>query len=247
MSEYIGEAGKRLTLRLTLKNEYTYTDYAFSYYGTEKYIYTFEDADGNVFVWKTGSLLGYDYEVTVETKKGTRSDIRFDGVRKGDSAEIKATVKDHSEYKGTKQTVLTRVKVISIDHIPTKEEVDKKQAEDQKASLKGGDFIWSRMPYRQYKEHYADCETIKGSFRYENTRPYIDVIIREGRLKASGTRGEHYKGYEFLSPDETMRMCFRAVSEENAKKQLLKEKPEATDWECVKIYDYAFLGGHKVW
>lgn len=32
----------------------------------------------------------------------------------GDIVTMKATIKEHSEYKGTKQTVITRPKIVSI-------------------------------------------------------------------------------------------------------------------------------------
>lgn len=53
-------------------------------------VYTFEDADGHQLIWKTSNWL--EQEV-------------------GDSLTIKGTVKAHSEYKGIKQTELTRCKV----------------------------------------------------------------------------------------------------------------------------------------
>ena len=56
-------------------------------YGTT-FLYRFVDDAGNVFVWKASGA----YNV-------------FDGVT------IKGTVKDHSEYQGVKQTVLTRCKI----------------------------------------------------------------------------------------------------------------------------------------
>jgi hypothetical protein len=51
------------------------------------YLYKFQDQSGNVFVWKTGNQ--YDWQ-------------------QGEQFAGKATVKAHDEYKGVKQTVLTR-------------------------------------------------------------------------------------------------------------------------------------------
>ena len=53
------------------------------------YVNTFEDADHNVLVWKTGSQ----------------------SFPEGETVTLKGTVKDHSEYRGTKQTILSRCKV----------------------------------------------------------------------------------------------------------------------------------------
>lgn len=87
-SQYIGEIGERLTTEVELKNEYCYETY-FTYSGELNAIYTFEDSCGNVFVWKTSPK----------------------GLEIGHSYKVVGTVKDHNEYKGVKQTVLTRCKV----------------------------------------------------------------------------------------------------------------------------------------
>lgn len=79
------------------------------------------------------------------------------------------------------------------------------------------------MPYKQYKERYADCKTIPGS--YNKSTGCIRVIVPDGRMKASGVRGEHFRGYELWMMDANGKKfysCFRAVSEENAKKQRAK-------------------------
>lgn len=57
------------------------------FYGTT-YINTMVDRDGNVFVYKGKHLAS-----------------------KGDQVTLKATVKDHGVYKGTKQTVINRPKI----------------------------------------------------------------------------------------------------------------------------------------
>lgn len=96
------------------------------------------------------------------------------------------------------------------------------------------------MPYRQYKAHYSDCETIIGSYkeyvheyghRYEYSPATIKVIIRDGRLKASGVRGKHFSNYwiEFtLNGGETRSESFRAVCVENAIEQARKLHPDGT-------------------
>jgi len=59
------------------------------------YLYKFQDQDGNVLVWKTGSFFDwYDGETVVSGK---------------------ATVKAHDEYRGTKQTVVTRAKFEAVE------------------------------------------------------------------------------------------------------------------------------------
>jgi len=59
------------------------------------YIHKFRDQSGNVVVWKSGSdtdTLTPDQHELVE----------------GETVEIKATVKEHSEYRDVKQTVVNR-------------------------------------------------------------------------------------------------------------------------------------------
>ena len=221
---YFGEVGKRYELTLTLKKEYSFKTY-FGYREQETYIYTMEDENGNVFVWKTTSIIGMD-----TTDKNGR--WAFDGVYKNDTFKCKATVKEHSEYKGTEQTVLNRVKVLRIDHVPTKAELDFIKRQEQLASLKDGDKV-KEMPYRQYKAYYSDCETVAGSYREATPEEYmhtnvfatIEVIIRDGRLKKSGVRGEHFHSYQ-IEVDGVYHF-YRAVSEENAIKRARKDYPEA--------------------
>ena len=54
------------------------------------YVNTFEDADHNVLIWKTGST----------------------SCAVGNVVTLKGTVKEHSQYRDTKQTVLTRCKAV---------------------------------------------------------------------------------------------------------------------------------------
>lgn len=72
-----------LTVKLTRRGRYE------TMYGVT-YVYTFEDAEGHQLVWKTGTWLEQE---------------------EGAEVTLKGTVKAHSEYKGIKQTELTRCKV----------------------------------------------------------------------------------------------------------------------------------------
>lgn len=216
------EIGKRVTMTAKVIGEYSFTT-QYGYYPTENTIYKFADSDGKVFVWKTTGVLGIDTE-------DDRGRWGFDGARKGDTVTFKATVKEFGEYKGEAQTVLTRVKAISIDHAPTKEELDASKAKEQLDSLQEGDEVIT-MPYKQYKDHYSDCETVVGSFESNegHGRAYIKVIVRAGRMVPSGVRGQHFFGWLFESPMGE-RMTFRAVSEENARKQLSKQVSNESEW-----------------
>lgn len=207
ISSYVGNVGDKITSEVTLAFESSYN----TQYGTT-YIYSFKDADGNTLIWKTSSYLMADGII----------------IRRGDVIRITATIKAHSEYKGEAQTMLQRVKVMGI----ISNWIDRK-ADDQLASLEEGDHTWT-MPYRQYKDHYRDCETVAGS--YDEDRKTIRVIIRAGRMKASGTRDQHYAGYEFKNQNGKL-VTYRAVSYENALKRCQKEFPE-DNWEINHIYFY---------
>lgn len=227
MAKY--EIGKRYELALTLERQSGYISH-YTRLGELVNIYILRDAEGTTFVWKTSGNLGMD----ISDAKNDNY-YNYDLVQKHDAFTCKATVKEFSEYKGEPQIVLTRVKVTSIDHAPTKEERDKAKAKTQLESLAGGDFIWT-MPYRQYKEHYADCETLAGSFNVpEYGCAEIKVIIREGRLVPSGVRGQHFHRYSFVV--DGVRHTYRAVSADNARGRCEKDYPEAKSIVCDHIYD----------
>ena len=85
-SEYVGEIKDRLTLTVTLVRKGGYE----GCYGHSN-IYTFQDENESVFTWFSSVYI--DKEI-------------------GDTFSIVGTVKDHKEYNGVKQTVLTRCKVV---------------------------------------------------------------------------------------------------------------------------------------
>lgn len=88
-SDYVGAEGEKVEMTLKLVKVGGYDTF---FAGREAYVavYTFEDENHNKLVWKTQK--GIDDEV-------------YDFFR------VKGTVKEHSEYLGEKQTVLTRCKV----------------------------------------------------------------------------------------------------------------------------------------
>lgn len=88
-SEYVGEVGGKLELSVTLKRVFQFETH-FTYSGEGSYIYKFADAEGNTVTWKTSK------------------DLKID---EGWTGLITGTVKEHSEYRGDKQTVLTRCKI----------------------------------------------------------------------------------------------------------------------------------------
>ena len=224
---HIGEIKERLTIRVMLRGDYEFAT-TFGWRETTKHIYTLVDAEGNVFVWKTASVIGIDED-----------DERWRAVHIGDIIEMKGTVKEHSEYKGTPQTILTRCKVTKIlEKAPTQEEKEEAKRKEQMASLKEGDFIYE-MPYRQYKGAYDDCETLAGSF--DSEMGTVKVIIRKGRMKASGVRGKKFADYVFKKENRVR--CIYAVSAENAWKRIRKEFGSEDGW----VLDEVIPSGSRRW
>lgn len=85
VSQWVSEVGKRSEFCLTVRSVHSFE----TQFGVVV-CYIFNDKSGNCFVWKSHTCP----ELTV-----------------GESYTLKGTVKEHSEYKGTKQTVLTRCTV----------------------------------------------------------------------------------------------------------------------------------------
>lgn len=242
-------ASNRIKLTGVLTGKYSYERPAYGYGMETVTIYKITGEDGTVYVWKTAtSSLGMQFEVPYETRGAFLYDDEKEKawdwqiVSKGDTITFSASVKGTSEYKGELQTEIQRVKVTEIIKKP-KPEYTKKEI----APLEDGDQI-VKMPYKQYKDHYSDCETVPGSFfRDEHTGDStIDVVIRAGRMKASGVRGQHFAGYEieWFENGEKCFSSFRAVSEENALKQARKMFPNGTDYNCRKVYFHR--GYHKI-
>ena len=210
---YIGTIKERMNMVVTLVSEYAYCT-RFGYTEQVNYIYKFKDDEDNEIVWKTAKVIGKETE------------NRFEAVIKGDRIKIKATIKAHSIYRDNEQTVITRVKVLDIiEKAFTQEEKDEIKQAEQLETLTGEDFIYT-MPYRQYKEHYADCELLAGSWNEQERT--VGVIVREGRLKNSGVRGRQFADYMFKNGERCR--CIYAVSEENAWKRLEKEMDDFEDW-----------------
>lgn len=82
-SEHVGEVGQRITITAATAKLLTSWE---GMYGTT-YLYKFTDEQGNVFIWYASR-----------------------GIEAHDGMTIKATVKDHNERDGVKQTVVTRCK-----------------------------------------------------------------------------------------------------------------------------------------
>lgn len=93
ISQYVGEVGEKLTVSVQYIGSPYFERKCFGGYGTETcYINTFKDSNGNKIVWKTTKNVGVKVE-------------------EGQTVTITATVKEHSDYKGEKQTSVIRLKI----------------------------------------------------------------------------------------------------------------------------------------
>lgn len=90
-SEYVGEVGKKIEAEVVFEKKIVFETH-YTYYGETNYILKFK-ANGNVLVWKTGS---------------------WQELEEGKTYKVKGTVKEQTEYKGEKQTVLTRCKLEAV-------------------------------------------------------------------------------------------------------------------------------------
>lgn len=82
---YVGEIGDRISIKVKAARVLYYRDNSWkSYYADSSCVWEIIDTEGHTFIWSTSH------------NKISEGDI------------IKATIKDHKEYKGKKQTTLTR-------------------------------------------------------------------------------------------------------------------------------------------
>ena len=88
-SNHIGSVGDRIQVNVQSVKCLTSWENTFGYYPTTTYMYKITDQDGNVFTWKTSTVI--DEDNLPQTVVGT--------------------VKEHTEFRGVKQTVLTRCKM----------------------------------------------------------------------------------------------------------------------------------------
>lgn len=102
------EPKQRVELELIFVREYKYERTSFAGYGTDLvHIYTLADDEGNCYVWKTTSPLAID-----EEDEHHYWEYRYAEV--GEKVVMKATVKENTEYKGVKQTVISRPTILKI-------------------------------------------------------------------------------------------------------------------------------------
>jgi hypothetical protein len=108
-SNHVGTVGERVVLKLKLVKVQE-IDRGHDGYGSVSYLHVFTDAAGNDLKWFGSSFL---------------RDAKGDRIVDGAEVEIKATVKKHDEYKGRKQTMLTRAQLHVVVEKPKKNKANK--------------------------------------------------------------------------------------------------------------------------
>ena len=111
ISQYVGEVGKRITVEIVEHRTVTFESH-FGWQSITMAIHIMKDASGNVFTWKTQNGLGWDVRVDARNHPDPNGDYyMWHGIEKDEHFFITGTVKEHSDYQGEKQTVLTRCKI----------------------------------------------------------------------------------------------------------------------------------------
>lgn len=105
-SKYVGSEGERISAEVTLKRSVDF-EYNMGWKTISQSLYIMEDKDGNVFTWKTQGGLWFSPK-ELDCTVFVNTDFPF---------TITGTIKEHTEYQGVKQTVLTRCKVVSDHYI----------------------------------------------------------------------------------------------------------------------------------
>lgn len=99
-SQHFGNVGDKVELKVVYKKCAWFEVDSFRGYGKDTmYIHTFKNGD-NTVIWKTTKSLGR-----------WNDNDEWEGFEEGDELIIKGTIKEHSEYEGEKQTVLTRCRI----------------------------------------------------------------------------------------------------------------------------------------
>jgi hypothetical protein len=126
-SNYVGNKGDKLNLTLTYTKSFSYE----SAYGTG-FFHIFTDSDGNVFKWSTNKSLTY------------KVDDRSYNLDQGATLKLSGTVKDHEEYRGIKQTSLTRCKYEVLTSVEREERVKEMEEWKKNHPKKSGLEEWEK-------------------------------------------------------------------------------------------------------
>lgn len=99
-SEFVGEVGDKIQIRLTVQAVIEIAVPAFSYYDSGvSWINILKDSAENIYVYRGKTFVG----------------------NKGETVVLKASIKEHSVYNGVKQNVIQRPKLVSTINKEEKE------------------------------------------------------------------------------------------------------------------------------
>ena len=88
-SKWVGEIGDRIELSLHIDRSFEGKFQLCEWKSVSSYMYLMHDADGNIYKWSTSCYY-----------------------KEGDDIHVRGTIKDHAEFRGVKQTVLTRLREV---------------------------------------------------------------------------------------------------------------------------------------
>ena len=86
-----------------------------------------------------------------------------------------------------------------------------------------------RMLYRRFKNSFADCETIPGS--YDKATKTIVVLLPNGRLKPSGVRGQCFHYMEFTGVENATGREVRCTIKATCRDNAIKRLPTTCTWQ----------------
>ena len=92
-SNYVGEIGEKITFNIKDVSVITSWENNFGYHSVTNFIYKIVDEKGNIFTWKTATVIHIDKVLS-------------------EKSVLIGTVKDHKEYNTVKQTELWRCKIV---------------------------------------------------------------------------------------------------------------------------------------
>lgn len=194
--EYYGNVGDKFELSLTFDKSFGF-ETQFGY----NYIHLFRDDENHVFKWSTsnGTYLAYH-------KTNGRSDyLDFES---GKKYTIKGTIKAHEEYKGMKQTVITRCKVTKDpydSHVFNPKDVEKVKETVEIYNEKGEMLTYTYSSKFHFDVTYPHAPT-EGWTRYEvddDKNRYL-TISDDGKYHVWENKNQRYED------DEQFRNFFHA-------------------------------------
>lgn len=155
-TSYVGNVGDKVTFTVQ-SARVLYSKGSYSYRGPETLVYKIVDTNGNVYKWSTTS-----------------------DIHEGDV--ITATIVEHTEYKGEKQTVITRGKIMKDSISDAVPEDKRKELRDLYNRLydmlfEGSNGDVPENIEKAYKEVGGEC-----GFK-EKTPKYLNVIGKVGSYK----------------------------------------------------------------